>query len=96
VTQPAAEPPPGWSQSLWNGACGTALLHIEHARSGVGDWQAAHQWVRNLTRDPVTAHPDICGLHLGAPAVAYVLHAAGQPGYATALAILDAHVATLT
>src|SRR5262249_58126808 len=82
VTQPAAAPPPGWSQSLWNGGC--------------GDWQAAHQWVRNLTRDPVTAHPDICGLHLGAPAVAYVLHAAGQPGYATALAILDAHVATLT
>ena len=49
-----------------------------------------------MTRTPVTAHPDACGLYQGAPAVAFTLHAAGQPAYGTALGTLDGHIATLT
>lgn len=44
----------------------------------------------------VTAHPDASGLHRGAPAVAFALHLAGQPGYAAALTTLDEHIGDLT
>ena len=49
-----------------------------------------------MTRSPINAHPDACGLYRGAPAVAFTLHAAGRPACATALAILDSHITTLT
>jgi hypothetical protein len=49
-----------------------------------------------MTRSSVTAHPDASGLYRGAPAVAFTLHAAGQPAYATALGTLDGHISTLT
>jgi len=54
---------PGWGESLFTGAAGIALLHIEYARTGAGDWDTAHQWGTAMIRNPVTAHPDVCGLH---------------------------------
>jgi hypothetical protein len=102
VTQTEAAPlprldlAPGWGESLSAGAAGIALLHIEQARTGTGTWSTVQQWASAMTRSPVTANPDACGLYRGAPAVAFTLHAAGQPAYATALARLDDHIATLT
>jgi hypothetical protein len=93
---PPLEPAPGWDQALYAGAAGIALAHIEYAHAGGGGWDTAHQWVAATVRSPVTAHPDACGLDRGAPAVAFTLHAAGRPGYAPALAVLDEHVTTLT
>ncbi len=87
-------PVPG--ASLGSGAAGIALLHIELARAGTGAWDTAHECVSAMTRSPVTAHPDIACLYRGAPAVAFTLHTADQPGYATALDLLDGHIATLT
>lgn len=78
------------------GAAGIALLHIEQARTGTGTWDTARQWAAAMTRSRVTAHPDIANLYRGAPAVAFALHTADQAGYATALDILDDHIATLT
>jgi hypothetical protein len=49
-----------------------------------------------MTRTPVTAQPDACGLYRGVPAVAFTLHAAGHRAYATALDTLDSHITTLT
>jgi len=49
-----------------------------------------------MTRNPITAHPNAGGLYQGVPAVAFALHAAGQPAYATALETLDGHIATLS
>jgi hypothetical protein len=93
---PPLEPVPGWDQALYAGAAGLALAHIEYAHAGGGGWDTAHHWVAATVRSPVTAHPDACGLDRGAPAVAFTLHAAGRPGYAPALAVLDEHVTTLT
>lgn len=95
-SRPPCDPTPGWGESLFTGAAGIALLHIEYARVGVGDWDTVHQWATAMTRSPVTAHPDACGLDRGAPAVAFALLATGQPGYASALALLDTHIATFT
>lgn len=93
---PATEPSPGWSQSLYRGAPGILLSHIEDARVGDGAQDLVHRWAAATTRSPVTAHPDAAGLDRGAPAVAFALHAAGQPAYAPTLATLDAHITTLT
>ncbi|MGH3752945.1 MAG: lanthionine synthetase C family protein [Pseudonocardiaceae bacterium] len=93
---PKHDPSPEWSQSLAGGAAGIALLHIAHAHAGVGDWGTAHQWVAAMTRSPVVADPDACGLFRGAPAVAFVLRVAARPEYAAALRTLDGHIATLT
>ncbi|MGH3913857.1 MAG: lanthionine synthetase C family protein [Pseudonocardiaceae bacterium] len=100
-TDPLASPPrhdpaPGWGQSLSTGAAGIALLHIEYAHAGIGGWDTVHQWAAAMTRCPVVAHPDACGLFRGAPAVAFVLSAAERPGYATALSNLDSHITRLT
>lgn len=81
--------------SLATGAAGIALLHIEHARTGIGRWSTVQEWVSAMTRSSVTAHPDVSSLFRGAPAVAFALHAAGQPAYATALDTLDGHITTL-
>lgn len=82
-------------QSLSTGAAGIALLHIEHAHAGTSGWDPARAWVTAMTRDPINAHPDNCGLYHGAPAVAFTLHAAGRPAYARALETLDSHIAAL-
>jgi len=99
-TQPASPPPqeltPGWDHCLATGAPGIALLHIQHAHTGAGGWDTVQRWAAAMTRSPVTAHPDACGLYRGAPAVAFTLHAAGQPAYASALDTLDRHISTLT
>ena len=57
---PSYDPVPGWGESLFTGAAGIALLHIEYARTGAGDWDTAHQWGTAMIRNPVTAHPDVC------------------------------------
>lgn len=87
---------PDWGQSLYTGAAGIALCHLQHARTGSETWETAHHWVRAMTRHPITAHPDTTGLHHGAPAVAFTLHAADQPAYADVLRRLDGHITTLT
>lgn len=101
LTDPLAQPPehdpaPGWSQSLAGGAAGIALLHLTRARDGIADWATAQRWAATMTRSPVVADPDACGLFRGAPAVAYVLRTAAHPAYAAALATLDSHITTLT
>jgi hypothetical protein len=96
VVPPLHDPTPGWGQSLSTGAAGIALLHLEKAHTGTGTWDTAHQWIRAMTREPVTAHPAVSGLCQGAPAVAFTLHAADQPAYTTALDTLDEHIATIT
>lgn len=93
---PSDDPVPGWGQSLSAGAAGIALLHAEYAHAGLGRWDTVHQWAAAMTRSPVAAHPDACGLFRGAPAVAFTIHAANHPAYAKALARLDGHIATLT
>ena len=91
---PAGCPEPGWGQSLSHGAPGVALLHIERARTGAGSWAIVHAWAAAASRTPVAANPS-SGLFHGAPAVAFALHGADQPGYAGALRALDGPIATL-
>lgn len=92
---PPSDADPGWRQSLAVGAPGTALLHIERAHAGHGRWETAHTWVAAATRAPITANPT-SSLFLGAPAVAFAVHAAGLPGYQAALRTLDDHITELT
>ncbi|MGH3791362.1 MAG: lanthionine synthetase C family protein [Pseudonocardiaceae bacterium] len=84
-------------QSLAGGAAGIALLHIERARSGHGDWPTAHAWLSAAARDELSAGPN-AGLYFGAPALAFVTHAAAdQPRkYQRALADLDTSTAAIT
>ncbi len=80
-------------QSLASGAAGVALLHIERAHAREGGWTTAHAWLSAAARGELSAGPD-AGLFFGAPALAFVTHAAAdRPGkYARALA--DLHTAT--
>lgn len=103
LTDQLATPPPEdyeqrWqAQSLAKGAAGVALLHIELAHAGLGTWATAHDWVRESTRCEISV-ADNAGLYVGAPAIAFVLHAAEVdeiPRYAAALTILDDHVTRL-
>lgn len=91
-TPPLRDVTTGWGQSLSTGAAGIALLHVEQAHSGTGSWASAHGWVAAATRHPVTAEPSTCGLFLGAPAIAFLLHAAGPDRYAPARRTLEGHV----
>jgi hypothetical protein len=91
---PAADPVPGWSQSLANGAPGILLRHAELARSGLGDWDTVHRWARAATRHAVSAHPS-AGLFRGAPAVAFALSCADRPAYAPVLTALDCRIRSL-
>jgi hypothetical protein len=93
---PADDPGPDWHQSLGTGAPGIALARIELARSGTGSWQAVHPWTAAITSSPVVANPTFSSLFRGAPAVAFTLHAAAQPGYQSALDTLDPHITALT
>ncbi len=87
----------GLSQSLAKGAPGIALLHIERARAGLGDWGTVHAWLSTATRIAVYAGPD-AGLYVGAPAVAFAVHAAAaqSDGYQRARTALHATVIALT
>ncbi len=95
-----AAPPTGgraWPQSLAGGAAGIALLHIERARSGHGDWNTVHTWLSVAASGKVTAAAN-AGLFFGAPALAFVMHAAaGSSGrYRRALTKLDQAVIAVT
>jgi lantibiotic biosynthesis protein len=86
------------AQSLSQGAAGIALLHIERAHLRMGSWRDAHSWVTVAAGGAISAADD-AGLFFGAPALAFVLHAAGADGiarYGPALAGIDAHVSALT
>lgn len=65
------------SQSLANGAAGTALLHIERARTGPGDWNRAHAWLSATASDDISAGDNAC-LYFGAPALAFLTHRAAE------------------
>lgn len=85
------------AQTLAKGAAGIALLHIERAHAGAGSWTTAHSWVKAAAGEQISA-ADGAGLYFGAPAVSFVLHAAGADGtprYGTAIAELDPHVTAL-
>jgi class I lanthipeptide synthase len=84
------------SQSLARGAVGTALLHVERAWSGTGGWETAQAHLRRVVTGPVDA-AEHAGLYYGAPAVAFLLHAAADrhPRYFAAAATLDEHVRRL-
>jgi hypothetical protein len=86
-----------WPQSLAVGAAGVALLHIERARSGLGSWERAHDWLAFAAQGTVDG-TERAHLHHGAPSIAFALHAAAdQPGrYSNALATLDQQVAVVT
>ncbi|MFF0293805.1 lanthionine synthetase C family protein [Kitasatospora sp. NPDC004614] len=96
MTVTAGVDPPWADQSLDNGAAGMALLHTERARTGESNWSQAHTWISRAIAYDVNAS-DSAGLFLGAPAIAFVLHAAAEPPerYQSARAELDRHVRTI-
>ncbi|KES02973.1 hypothetical protein BU52_33010 [Streptomyces toyocaensis] len=79
---------------LGAGHAGTALHAMVVARDQ-GDWSAAHAAAKAISSQPIAAHPAHANLYRGAPAVAYVLHIAGHPAYARALAQLDIEVVAI-
>ncbi|MEU8196438.1 lanthionine synthetase C family protein [Microbispora amethystogenes] len=99
--QPWAAEPPGsglvWPQSLWSGAAGIALLHIERAHSGHGDPGTAHAWLEVATSGALTAAPN-ANLFFGAPALAFITRAAAGTSrrYKGTLERLDDAVASIT
>lgn len=80
-------------QSLARGAAGTALLHIERASTGSGSWETAEAHIRRAASGPIDA-AEHAGLYCGAPAIAFMLHAAseGHARYRAASEALDEHV----
>ncbi|MDX6742933.1 lanthionine synthetase C family protein [Actinocorallia sp. A-T 12471] len=85
-----------WPQSLAGGAAGIALLHIERALAGRGDWATVQRWLKAATRDELTAATN-AGLFVGASALGFVLHAASQGGrFSKALSKLDETTINLT
>jgi hypothetical protein len=86
-----------WPQSLAGGAAGIALLHVERARAGRGDWAVAHRWLSEAVTGEVTAASN-ASLFFGAPALAFVLNlAASTPDrYQRPLAALDGATIAVT
>lgn len=84
-----------WPQSLAGGASGIALLHIERARTGHGDWDTAHNWLAIAVQGEVSAAAN-ANLYFGAPALAFITHRAASASsrYLRVLERLDE--ATLT
>jgi hypothetical protein len=81
-------------QSLANGAAGIALLHIERARTGHGDWPTAYTWLATAARGQIIGG-EHGRLFLGAPALAYLAHQVTvHTGQAQRLAA-DLHAATV-
>jgi hypothetical protein len=97
VPAPPPEDQPWTAQAMASGATGTALLHIERARSGHGTWQQAHAWIKTAVATDISA-AETSGLYLGAPAVAFMLDCAvtpDTPRYQNALAAVNRHVTAL-
>ncbi|MGH4028781.1 lanthionine synthetase C family protein [Actinomycetota bacterium Odt1-20B] len=86
-----------WPQSLAGGASGIALLHIERARTGRGDWNTAHAWLATAVRGEISAAPN-ANLYFGAPALAFITHRAASAlyRYEPLLERLDAATLTIT
>ncbi|MGW1729179.1 lanthionine synthetase C family protein [Streptomyces sp. NPDC002306] len=86
-----------WPQSLAGGASGIALLHIERARTGHGDWDTAHTWLTKAVHGEVSAAAN-ANLYFGAPALAFIMDraASGSSRYLHGLQRLDAATLTLT
>ncbi|MDI3421909.1 lanthionine synthetase C family protein [Streptomyces luteolus] len=86
-----------WPQSLAGGASGIALLHIERARTGRGDWSTADAWLRAALAGEISAAAN-ANLFFGAPALAFVVHRAASASsrYARLLERLDSATATVT
>ncbi|CAG6394091.1 lanthionine synthetase C family protein [Streptomyces cocklensis] len=74
LTEPAPpHPAEPWAvQSLADGVAGTALLHIEAARSHAQPWSTAHRWISAAVSGQVSA-ADTTGLFLGVPAIGFLL-----------------------
>lgn len=86
-----------WPQSLAGGATGIALLHVERARSSHGDEATARAWLAAAFAAPVTAAAN-ANLYVGAPALAFVTHAATATTSRAerTLAVLDEAILRLT
>ncbi|MEV0186374.1 lanthionine synthetase C family protein [Streptomyces sp. NPDC050625] len=74
LAEPAPPPPnePWTAQSLAEGAAGISLLHVEMASRYGGSWHSAHRWITAAAAGHISA-ADTTGLHLGAPAVGFLL-----------------------
>ncbi|WP_435611218.1 lanthionine synthetase C family protein [Streptomyces sp. C10-9-1] len=94
-----AAPPGGraWPQSLAGGAAGIALLHIERAHCGRGDWDTVHTWLASAAAGDLTAAAN-ASLYMGAPALAFAMNAAAADSsrYQRALRKLDDATITVT
>ncbi|MFC4463943.1 lanthionine synthetase C family protein [Streptomyces xiangluensis] len=86
-----------WPQSLAGGASGIALLHIERARTGHGDWDTAHTWLTLTVHGDISAAAN-ANLYFGAPALAFITHRAASASsrYLHLLERLDAATLTVT
>lgn len=86
-----------WPQSLAGGASGIALVHIERARTGLGDWDTAHTWLATAVHGEVSAAAN-ANLYFGAPALAFITHCAASASsrYLRVLERLDAATLTVT
>jgi len=86
-----------WPQSLAGGACGIALLHIERARTGHGDWDTAETWLVAALRGDISAAAN-ANLYFGAPALAFITYTAASASsrYQSILERLDAATITVT
>jgi hypothetical protein len=96
LIDPLPHDDPWTGQSLAEGATGTALLHVERALTGLGTWEQAHRWVTHAAKGQISA-ADTAGLFLGAPALAFVLHAAAANSsrYTDARGTLHGHTTAL-
>lgn len=86
----------GRGDSLADGAAGIALLHIEHSQHSATGTNSRDDWIAAIGQDPVNSRPDMASLFYGAPAVAFTLHATGDPRYAKTLSRLDQAIEGLT
>lgn len=86
-----------WPQSLAGGASGIALLHIERARTGHGDWDTAHAWLAAAVDGAISAAAN-ANLYFGAPALAFITHRAASASsrYLRLLERLDAATLAVT
>ncbi|WP_406190841.1 lanthionine synthetase C family protein [Streptomyces sp. NBC_01017] len=86
-----------WPQSLAGGASGIALLHVERARTGRGDWETAHTWLATAVHGEVSAAAN-ANLYFGAPALAFITHRAASASsrYLRLLQKLDQATLTVT
>jgi hypothetical protein len=96
TTTASLSPAAANAQSLASGTIGMALLAVERAASGSGDWSTARRLVRQAASGPVDAGLHT-GLYYGAPAVAFLLKASEcNDRFATARQTLDRHVRRIT